>query len=383
MRVSRAEKIQKRRHENARVIAYVIAVVLCLGLLVNAVTPTVSYSKVEGRKLAKGPRIGAETMLSGSFGHAFEEYYRDQFIGRGLWKGLDFITKYATGQRVFGTIYEGKDGYLLRMPTEEEGAFEANIRAINAFVDAHEKIDMTAIFVPSAIELLEEALPVGAIPPEETNLYAGLADRVVTADVRSALRATAQEEVQIYYHTEPYWTSEGAEAVFWEAVPTLDVETDGVRYSDEVISEDFRGQLARACGDFRRKDSIRVYTPVGEGATYELEIDGRGSKKTSFVFEEALATEDQYAVFLGGSRGPVDVETEVDNDRSLLIIGDGHMNSFVQFLTPYYHRIALIDPAYYDGKIETVLSECAVTDVLFLFGQETLTQEQAFAKGLD
>ena len=39
--------------------------------------------------------------------------------------------------------------------------------------------------------------------------------------------------------------------------------------------------------------------------------------------------------------------TTADTGRTLLLLKDSYANCFVQFLTPYYDRILMIDPRYY------------------------------------
>ena len=44
---------------------------------------------------------------------------------------------------------------------------------------------------------------------------------------------------------------------------------------------------------------------------------------------------------------------------------------FVQFLTPYYREIVVVDPRYYSGTIEELLSSYRISEVLFLYSGNT------------
>ncbi len=45
---------------------------------------------------------------------------------------------------------------------------------------------------------------------------------------------------------------------------------------------------------------------------------------------------------------------------------DSYANCFVQFLYPHYDRIIMVDPRYYYGDLENLISSQSVTDVLYV-----------------
>ena len=50
-------------------------------------------------------------------------------------------------------------------------------------------------------------------------------------------------------------------------------------------------------------------------------------------------------------------------------------NSFVPFLIPHYKEIVLVDPRYYAGTIDDIMSTYQITDTLFLYSGNTFFQD--------
>ena len=67
----------------------------------------------------------------------------------------------------------------------------------------------------------------------------------------------------------------------------------------------------------------------------------------------------------------VDIKTVSTESKRLLLIKDSFADCFVQFLTPYYREIVVVDPRYYSGTIEELLSSYRISEVLFLYSGNT------------
>jgi hypothetical protein len=87
-------------------------------------------------------------------------------------------------------------------------------------------------------------------------------------------------------------------------------------------------------------------------------------------------------VFFGGNTGLISIETDVSSNRRLLVIKDSYANSFIQYLIPYYETITIIDPRYYTGSINDVMSSGGINEVLFLYNYNTYVQDTSLANVL-
>ena len=94
---------------------------------------------------------------------------------------------------------------------------------------------------------------------------------------------------------------------------------------------------------------------------------------------DRLEQKDKYEVFFGGNHALVDITTTCEQERCLLLFKDSYANSFVQFLTPYFREIVMVDPRYYYEDIENVISSKRVTDVLFLYNVNTFLSDNSLA----
>ena len=385
MREEREQKRLLKRVVYDRLVAWIFCGILGALTILNVILPDRSFSEAENRNLAQRPAFSGSALADGSFSDSFADYYADQFAGRDLLMQLKFHVEYLSGKRKFADVYEGKDGYLLVEPTEpDEEAVARTADAITKFAAAHEDVDMTAIIVPDAATVLADHLPSGVTVRDQavdiSAFTSMLPERIGITDAVAALRNA--EEGQLYYRTDHHWTSLGAYTVFRAAVPVLDVETDGISYKEHLVSETFQGTSSSKSGDLRRKDDIVVYEPLGTDAIYNVNFPDDQIRRRSMFFAEKLEEKDQYTVFFGGNHSVVEIETTVDNDRSILIFKDSYANSFIQFLTPYYHRITLIDPRYYYGDVASALKTYGVTDVLYLYSADTLMTDTALADTL-
>ena len=66
-----------------------------------------------------------------------------------------------------------------------------------------------------------------------------------------------------------------------------------------------------------------------------------------------------------------------------MIFKDSYANSFIQFLTPYYEKIILVDPRYYYDNASSIISGEEITDVLFLYNLNTYLEDNSLADTLD
>ena len=88
-------------------------------------------------------------------------------------------------------------------------------------------------------------------------------------------------------------------------------------------------------------------------------------------------------MFFGGNHAIVEIDTTADTGRNLLVFKDSYANSFIQFLTPYFDRIVLVDPRYYYDDISVAMNTYAVTDVLYLYSADILFSDTSLCDTLD
>ena len=321
-----------------------------------------TFSDSENRMLAQKPAPTLASLADGSFAGGIERWYADQFPGRDLWITADLTFQRALGVREMNGVYLGADGYLLEAPAQEDAAQLGQTEAaICAFAAQHPDIRLTAAIVPNAWGVLSEKLPAGA-PVEDQKALIDAIDQAMpdvrTANLTEALRSRRSEP--LYYRTDHHWTSLAA------------------RYAFETLSAQLDLQPVRSYTVYPVSDSFEIYVPDTD-VQYAVTYADTQTTICSLYDRAKLAEKNQYEVFFGGNHARVDIQTTADTGRTLLLLKDSYANCFVQFLTPYYDRILMIDPRYFYDDLGALLRRERVTDALILYNYNTFVQDHALS----
>ncbi len=363
-------KKSKRRME--RLIGKIFILCLFGVMLVNIIIPDREMSEEENRMLASKPKLTFSTLVNGDFMEQYEEYLSDQFAGRDLWHRMKVALDRFGGSRMENGIYIGKDGQLLQdiqVPDQEH--LSENLDAIKEFTETYQDIPVSMILVPDAACILNDRLPWLASVEDQNQMISmveqSLGDSVTWVDAASALNKHKREK--IYYLTDHHWTSLGAFYTFQEAATALGIEEDvSDKFLSYTVSDSFNGVLASESGaGLGTEENIDIYVPR-EGDNDVIVNYVNESKRTTSLYDSSkLETKDQYGVFLGGNTSLIDIRTVSTSQKRLLVVKDSFANSFIPFLAPYYREIVVVDPRYYSGTIEDIMSSYRITDALFLY----------------
>ena len=110
-----------------------------------------------------------------------------------------------------------------------------------------------------------------------------------------------------------------------------------------------------------------------------VEYPEKKEKRTSLFSSAGLESEDPYRVFLGGDDPLVDIKTTADSNRRLLVFKDSSANCFVQFLTPYYREIILVDPTSCNMSGKELMETYHATDVMFLYRGNVFAEDDSLS----
>ena len=254
---------------------------------------------------------------------------------------------------------------------------EKNLIRFALFVSFFPKLTSGPI-VPNAWGVLSEKLPAGA-PVEDQKALIDAIDQAMpdvrTANLTEALRSRRSEP--LYYRTDHHWTSLAARYAFETLSAQLDLQP--VRsYTVYPVSDSFEGTLAAKTGSHAALDTIEIYVPDTD-VQYAVTYADTQTTICSLYDRAKLAEKNQYEVFFGGNHARVDIQTTADTGRTLLLLKDSYANCFVQFLTPYYDRILMIDPRYFYDDLGALLRRERVTDALILYNYNTFVQDHALS----
>ncbi len=294
----------------------------------------------------------------------------------------------AFGQRESDGIYLGEDHQLLAdiAPMDEEQV-SMTMSAINQFAYSRSDLSFYLMLVPEPGAILSNKLPANVQLEDEQAQFAEVEEqvgrRLTFVDPWETLLKRRDEDV--YYKTEKVWTTKGAYYGFQVLAEAMDLDLDKLPELEAyAVSADFNGSLSKESG-FEKSyvEPIYFYAARNSADEATVLVEAGSTKMATLYNAEALETEDQLNLFLGGDRDYLDIHTLAGGNRKLLLVKDTYANSMVSFLTYYFQEIVVVDSASYDGNVKEILREKDITDVLFLYGGDDFVTTDSICRVLN
>lgn len=376
----RRRKKKRKNRIIERTVGVVFALCLFIMSVVNLIIPDRKMSQHADRMPSSRPHITVSSLISGDYMEQYDKYQSDQFVGKDLARWLKTAVSRLGGSRVENGVLIGKDGQLMEeIESPDQDALTKNLDAMNTFAGDNPDINMYMLLVPDAASVLEDKLPAFAGVADQPRMFSQvkreLENSYTWIDAAETLNKHAGE--QIYYKTDQNWTSLGAFYVFGAAAESLGISTDAPStFASYPVSTTFNGTLASKSGcRIGENEEIDIYVQKEKDNDVVVNYVDEQRKTTSLYDSSKLDTQDQYSVFLGGDFSVVDIRTVSESSRRLLLVKDSFANCFVQFLTPYFREIIVVDPRYYSGTVDDIMDTYRITDVLFLYSGNTFFKD--------
>ena len=381
------------------ILAMVFMFLWVLASVVNAFFPKRAMSTAERRALAGFPQITLQRLLDGRFEADFEEYAKDQIMGRDALAALDASVSLGTGNVLSSGVWIGKDGWLIEDPEIWDGSEEipSALEGVNRLTEDW-GFEVTLAVIPEAGEILSDKLPWAANGRKlaerskaswETLLTEHLDSSVRVSDVTGVFLEDAEEgraadqgtegSQDLYYHTDHHWTTYGA----MKALPVIlnSLGQKAGEYELLRVCEDFQGTLAAISGVHGVKDEIYVPAPKGrDDEPVIVRVEGETGVRTSVYSMEGLKSDDPYTVFMGGNYGKFTVTTGEAGKGKLLVLKDSYFNCLLPMLLENFSEITVVDPRYYDGDPELLLLSMKGTPVLVCYSRSTFLTDQSLGR---
>ena len=355
--------------------------------VVNIISPTKVFSRKENRYLEGFPKLTYKTIMSGEFSSNFEKYSTDQFIGRDAWISLKTISDLAMFKKDNNRVYFGKDDYLFDVDEDiNKEQFNKNMLSINKFLEKikeyNENVGITALLVPTKSQVLEEKLPLHAPLMDENHIVekikSSLNDNINILNLTDTLKEHSKED--IYYKTDHHWTTKGAYYAYKHYLQQIgDTPLRESEFIKDIASDEFYGTSYRKANFYRGEpDKIYSYIPK-EPVKYTVDYNGV-SKEEGLYDNSFLDKVDKYSYFLGGDKPLIEIDSEVRNNKTIVIVKDSFANSMIPFLINHYEKIIIIDTRYFNGSISEFIKEKDVDEVLLLYNIQNFAKEKTFSK---
>ncbi len=375
---------QRKAEDNLNVLlaALLITVMLFVFSLLSVTGKDREYSENENRYLSGKPQLSVSSVQDGKFMKDTESYLSDQFFGRdGFVKTRTNIDIFL-GKKEINDVYIGKRHFLFEKPAAyDEERVEKTLAAVNELTaDAAGARSYIAI-APDASEVLSGYMPRNAPTQNQAEqietIYSQLSD-MQAIDLCTPLKE-AEDKPSLYYRTDHHWTAAAAHIAFEQIAAAMELDTGAYTYMDMAVTNAFQGTLASSSGVFSVKDTIYITVPEQEVTTLVSYVNEK--EKTASMFNASkLQEKSKYDVFFGGNFAQINIETDSDSERTLLIVKDSYANCVVPMLTPYFKTIVMVDPRYYMEDIRATIEKEGVTDILWFYNANTFLNDTSIVE---
>ncbi len=335
-----------------------------------------------GSSCRKKHCISVSDVMYGSFTEYFTELTANRLPVRSRMIAAESRLKSAMNESVVnGVCVDSR--MLLDAEVSDRGSVSKNAHTINEFCGKYKGAVYFAA-IPTSSGVYESYLPEYIRKNPESmqisSLYSELEGNIREIDAYNILKML--NENYIYYRNDTRWTSYGAYCVYRTVIQKLGFSPVAYdKYTIDHVTDDFRGNLyARTFYSRVRPDIIDIYR-YSEGARiisctgYDNDMKSYAGKLYDKSF---IDSGNMYDMYLGEKRPLVKIRTTVNNERRLLVIKDSFADCFIPFLTQHYSEIDIADPAYMEGSIVDFVDPGSYEQILFLFGIDSMDDENLF-----
>lgn len=353
-------------------IAFLLVVFILSGALIFA--PKKDFSENEKRILAKAPEFSFEALADGKFTKELESFISDQFPLRDFFVGVNSYLNLISGRNSTAPVYYGKDGYLIGAPAELNiDTALKNVQKFSEFAKEN-NLSATIMVVPQCGYVMSDKLPRVHGEYTDGEIFDVIAENkgeMTYIDVRDTFNKT-KNDVQLYYKTDHHITSAGAFELY-----KLYAEEKGFTVTDnyQVKTEpDFYG-TSYSKGGYWLSDPDIIEMWENDSLKVSVEITEPGKdvvKSSSVFFTDRLEESDKYPVYLDGNHSLTKITNPDAKGGKILIIKDSFAHCFTGFLAEQYSEIYMVDMRYYRTSVSDLVKENGITDVLYLYGTESM-----------
>lgn len=340
------------------------------------------YSEKENRYLAIKPDLDSGNLLNGKYQEDYETYLADKTIFRNKWIELKTYIELASLKKDVNGVYFSKDNYLIeRQDTdkfETENA-DKNCKYLEEFVNNYKiNTDISIMLVPNTSEILKKKLPKYAYNFNETRYINDIYKEIGednTVDVNEILKAHKDE--YLYYKTDHHWTTLGAYYAFTEYADKTGINIE--KYTTKLVTDKFYGTMSSKANLEIEADKVYIYEPDKEEEV-SVRYNNSTELKDSLYEMSALDKKDKYSIFLGGNNPLVQITTNAENDRKVLVIKDSFAHCFIPFMISGFSKIDVVDLRYYNESIRKMIEEGGYTDILVLYNVGNFVEDKNIYK---
>lgn len=349
---------------------YMSSIVVCSAVLLisfgSIIIPDKEVSELEGRTLETIPldinQESIEGMLSGDYFSKWDTYFSDHILGRNYFVNTyNKIQKLLNKKRI-NDVYLGSDDYLFslseyKVKTQEELQIRAQF--FNNLSKTYYNSQLYVVNLPDKYVVYEDKIPIQGYHSQNKGEFTKLSDEFNQEIMVLNLEKTLTSNNQYFYRTDHHWNMKGVYEGYSQMIRQLQTKfpeipsiVDEGEFNVEKYPDCFVGSDGRKIGQLLNfKEEIEVWNhPDYEDIS--VEING---EESSFYHHQYISEDffnNDYGVYMGGDNGiEIITNPNVDNELSLVLIGDSMSNPLIPLLSLHFRTIYSYDMRHYKESI--------------------------------
>ena len=365
---------------------YMSSIVVCSSVLFislgSIITPDQEVSELEGRTLETIPlQIESEDVkgvLDGAYFSKWDTYFSDHILGRNYFVSTYNQVQKLLNKRRINDVYLGEDDYLFslseyKVKTQEE--LQTRAQFFNDLASTYQDSQLYVVNLPNKYIVNEDKIPIEGYHSQIKGEFARLANEFDEEVMVLDLEKTLLNTNEYFYKTDHHWNMNGVYEGYSQMIrqlqskfPQIPSVIDKSEFNIEIYPHCFVGSDGRKVGQLVNfQEDIEVWNhPDYENISVKI-----NDKDSSFYHYNRLSEDffnNDYTVYMGGDNAlEVITNPNVDNDLSLVLIGDSMSNPLIPLLSLHFKTIYSYDMRHYKGDILADLNDIN-PDIITLIG---------------
>lgn len=365
-----------------------ISMLLFLGFLfimgMMSVFGGIFNSDDESKKADQMAQFTIKSYFSGDYSSTVQSYLCNIIFKHDKWQRLATDIELCSGKLEVNGVYITENRQIEHLYEPDYTLVDQNIEAVNEYA-SQISVPVYFMLAPTSAGIYADELYENAPQYNQESfidyVYAKFDDNIKALDIFMTMKSADEE--YIYYKNDMHWTSLGAYYAYYYAISKLGfTPVSFSQYNIERMSAPFYGSLySKTLYDGFGADYVDIFTCESGIKVKSLSFgDEHGDVYDTLYFREKLDNNDKYSLFLGGDFPLININTEAQSGKSLLIIKDSYANCFVPFLTQHYSKITLVDMSCISSGLDTLVSADDYSQVLFLYNASNFASDTNLKK---
>ena len=368
----------------------VFVALLLAFFVIGVIMPEDEQSAIkENRTLKEFPEFTAQTIFSGTFSREFEDYLSDNVGMRSKFTALSSKVNDLKGIKTnLGSIVSVKKDLGAGGESDESSRLlvlrdrimeiykdkpESGMKyaeAVNKYADAFSgRAKVYSMLIPTQIEFAADIYAKSSDSQKDAidRIYGAISDDAIKINVYDTMKENSGD--YIYFRTDHHWTQRGAYLAYSQFVKEAGYTPVSLSSLKPKTADGFLGFLYNQANDTslaNYPDTIEwfegdeLYTV--KASTVE---NGETVEYNSRIYAEPEGNP-KYSIFMGGDHSLAEINTDVPDGKTVLVIKDSYANALLPLLTNNYSTVLAVDPRSYYGTVEELVEKYDVDDILIM-----------------